>query len=260
MNDAGRRSRPAKQEARHPTRRRSPGRPEARPGRERNPDMDHETVESRIRGLVADHLGVGVEDIGRNVSLVDELAADSLDLVEIALAIEANLGVVLPQQFLDEVRTCGQLIDATVALAARRRAERRREQAPVGLRARLTPAAAERHWTVERSSCSRPTPRSRWSRTPSGQGRARAWSSAWAPARARVFSPASGGSSPDSASEASRWKSAAIPPRLGGARTTRPDSRAKATRRREPRRRHAPLTGATGSTPRWRSRHAHPDP
>jgi acyl carrier protein len=108
---------------------------------------DFVDVESRIRDLVADHLGVGAGDLARDVSLVEDLAADSLDLVEIALAIEANLGVVMPRHFLDEVRTCGELIDATIALARRRPTAVPR---PVALRARLTPPGLERSWAVER--------------------------------------------------------------------------------------------------------------
>jgi acyl carrier protein len=47
-----------------------------------------QSMEPRIRALVADHLGVEIDDLRADVSLVDDLAADSLDLVEIALAVE----------------------------------------------------------------------------------------------------------------------------------------------------------------------------
>jgi acyl carrier protein len=119
-------------------------------------EIDHATLvqrddfELRIRGLIADNLGVGTEDLARNVSLIDDLAADSLDLVEIALAIETTLGVVLPRYFLDDVRTCGELIDSTLAYVRRRRKVERRDDEPVALRARLTPAGGERGWAVER--------------------------------------------------------------------------------------------------------------
>jgi len=48
---------------------------------------DSVDLEGSIRTVVADRLGLGVDDLGHEVSLVDDLAADSLDLVEIALAI-----------------------------------------------------------------------------------------------------------------------------------------------------------------------------
>jgi len=111
---------------------------------------DAADLEASIRTVVADRLGLGVDDLRHEVSLVDDLAADSLDLVEIALAIEANLGIVLPRNFLDEVRTCGELIDATVRLAKLRRRVDRGDDQPVALRARLTPGGDARPWTIER--------------------------------------------------------------------------------------------------------------
>jgi acyl carrier protein len=74
-------------------------------------------VEPRVRRVVADTLGVGGEELGAEVSLVDDLAADSLDLVEIAVALEAELGIAVPERLLEEVRTYGELVDATVWLA-----------------------------------------------------------------------------------------------------------------------------------------------
>jgi len=108
-------------------------------------------VEACIRGLLADHLGVDTEQITPEVSLVDDLAADSLDLVEIALAIEGNLGVILPHQFLDRVRTCGDLVDETLAVVRRgRRGTGSHGDAPVPVLARITPPGTPPPWTIER--------------------------------------------------------------------------------------------------------------
>ena len=108
-------------------------------------------VENRIRSLLVEHLGVDAEQLAGHVSLVDDLAADSLDLVEIELAIEANLGVILPGRFLADVRTCADLVDATVALVRERRTIRGEDDEPtVPLRARITPAGPAPGWVVER--------------------------------------------------------------------------------------------------------------
>ena len=108
-------------------------------------------VEACIHTLLADHLGVDVERIAPEVSLVDDLAADSLDLVEVALAIEGNLGIILPHQFLDRVRTCGELVDETLAIVRRgRRASASHGDVPVPLLARITPPGTPPPWTVER--------------------------------------------------------------------------------------------------------------
>ena len=67
-------------------------------------------VEPRIRRLVAEQLGIGPEELSPIVSLTDDLAADSLDLVELGLAIEQDLDVVLPDHLMAEVRTYGDLL------------------------------------------------------------------------------------------------------------------------------------------------------
>jgi acyl carrier protein len=67
-------------------------------------------VEPRIRRLVAEQLGIGPDELSPIVSLTDDLAADSLDLVELGLAIEQELDIVLPDHLMTEVRTYGDLL------------------------------------------------------------------------------------------------------------------------------------------------------
>src|SRR5689334_4099226 len=69
-------------------------------------------VEPHVRRLLAEQLGVGVEELVSEVSLRDDLAADSLDLVELALALEGEFAVVVSDRILDEVRTFGDLVRA----------------------------------------------------------------------------------------------------------------------------------------------------
>ena len=93
-------------------------------------------LEASVRCLVADRLGVDVDELAPDVSLVDDLAADSLDFVEIAIAIEGELGVSVPQRLLDDVRTCGDLVHATLEVA-RGAPARRDEPTRVVVRARV---------------------------------------------------------------------------------------------------------------------------
>jgi acyl carrier protein len=78
-------------------------------------DVDTVSVEQAIRRVVAEWLGVSAEDLVPEVSLVDELAADSLDLIEIGLALEAECDVVLDDRLLESVRTYRELVDAVLA-------------------------------------------------------------------------------------------------------------------------------------------------
>jgi len=97
--------------------------------------MQH-AFEPRVRRVVADILGVDPDALGPDVSLTDDLAADSLDLAELAVRLEDDLGIVLPDRALDDVRTYGELTRATL-LRARRRRDVPRDAEPVTLIARL---------------------------------------------------------------------------------------------------------------------------
>jgi acyl carrier protein len=86
-----------------------------------------EFVEPRVRHVVAEQLGVDVADLEPGVTLRDDLAADPQDLVELALRLERELGVVVSDRVVADVRSYGDLVDATVRLLLthRRRVARR---------------------------------------------------------------------------------------------------------------------------------------
>ncbi len=77
--------------------------------------MPQSALEPRVRRLVADTLGVGVEDLQPEVSLTDDLAADSLDLAELLARLETELGLVLPDRLVEGLRTYGDLVRAAVS-------------------------------------------------------------------------------------------------------------------------------------------------
>jgi acyl carrier protein len=73
-------------------------------------------VEPRVRQVVADHLGIDEADLTPEVSLTDDLAADSLDLLELTLGLEQELSIRIPESMLASVRTYGDLVAAAEAL------------------------------------------------------------------------------------------------------------------------------------------------
>jgi len=81
-----------------------------------------ELQEARIRCVVADQLGVSIEELGRDVSLTDDLAVDSLDMLDLALALRHELGVEVPDSAMVDVCTYGELVDLTLELDRERRA------------------------------------------------------------------------------------------------------------------------------------------
>ena len=80
-----------------------------------------EFVEPRVRRVVADRLGVSLEELAPDVSLIDDLAADSLDLVELAVEIERQFGITMPESLIDEIRTYGDVVDTVQRLSRAQR-------------------------------------------------------------------------------------------------------------------------------------------
>jgi len=76
----------------------------------------HTFLEPRLRRMVAETLGVDAEDLSADVSLTDDLAADSLDLAEVAVRLESEFGVSVPDRIIDRIRTYGDLVRTTLAL------------------------------------------------------------------------------------------------------------------------------------------------
>ena len=95
--------------------------------------MKPEFLEPRLRPIVADLLGVDAEALAPHVSLTDDLAADSLDLVEVALAIESHLGIEIPERTIEKIRTYGDLVQAAVAQAERQDVRMPEETTPAPL-------------------------------------------------------------------------------------------------------------------------------
>jgi acyl carrier protein len=96
--------------------------------------MMHAFVDPRVRHLVADTLGVDADELTAEVSLTDDLAADSLDLAELAVRLETELGIVVPDRVVRALGTYGELVRTTVALTA---AAQGKDERPIAIWTRL---------------------------------------------------------------------------------------------------------------------------
>jgi len=77
-------------------------------------------LEETIRRVVAAELGVAPESLAPDVSLVDDLATDSLDLLELAMSLEEALGLTFSSDTIEQVRTYGELVSAVIGTARSR--------------------------------------------------------------------------------------------------------------------------------------------
>jgi len=73
-----------------------------------------ELVEPELRRLVAGALGVGPELLVTTVSFEQDLAADALDRLHLAILAEHCFGVTIPESAIERVQTYGDLVDAVV--------------------------------------------------------------------------------------------------------------------------------------------------
>lgn len=67
-------------------------------------------IENKVKGIIADKLGVDEQDIESKSKLVDDLGADSLDTVELIMAIEDEFDLDIPDDEAEELVTVGGLI------------------------------------------------------------------------------------------------------------------------------------------------------
>jgi acyl carrier protein len=73
-------------------------------------------VAACVYGTLADLLGIDETALEPDLSLADDLAVDSLELLEVAVTLEGSLGVTFPRRRLEHVRTCEQLLALTLSL------------------------------------------------------------------------------------------------------------------------------------------------
>ena len=68
-------------------------------------------LEEKVISIVAEHLQVLKEEITRDSSFVDDLKADSLDIVELVMGFEDEFKIKIPDEDYDKIRTVGNAID-----------------------------------------------------------------------------------------------------------------------------------------------------
>ena len=67
-------------------------------------------VFEKVKEIVADQLGVSAEEVKPESSFVDDLGADSLDTVELVMALEESFDGEIPDEDAEKIRTVGEAI------------------------------------------------------------------------------------------------------------------------------------------------------
>lgn len=63
-----------------------------------------------VKAIIAEQLGVKIEEVTDSASFIDDLGADSLDTVELVMALEEKFGVEIPDEDAEKMTTVGEAI------------------------------------------------------------------------------------------------------------------------------------------------------
>ena len=68
-------------------------------------------IETKVKSIIADQLGVGEDEIKPESSFIEDLGADSLDIVELVMAMEEEFEVEIPDEEAENIKTVGDAVN-----------------------------------------------------------------------------------------------------------------------------------------------------
>ena len=72
-------------------------------------------IADRVKKIVVEHLGVEEDKVTETASFIDDLGADSLDTVELVMALEEEFGCEIPDEEAEKITSVQQAIDYVTA-------------------------------------------------------------------------------------------------------------------------------------------------
>jgi acyl carrier protein len=80
--------------------------------------VTREQVLQKVKTIVVDQLGVEEEEVTEQASFIEDLAADSLDLVELIMGAEEEFKIEIPDEDAEKLLTVGAAVDYIIAKKA----------------------------------------------------------------------------------------------------------------------------------------------
>ena len=72
---------------------------------------EKEKVFEKVKGIIVDQLGVEEEEVTIEASFIEDLGADSLDIVELIMALEEEFGLELPDDEAEKIATVNDAVE-----------------------------------------------------------------------------------------------------------------------------------------------------
>ena len=73
--------------------------------------MSEGSIEAKVKEIIVEQLGVNEDQVNREAKMIDDLGADSLDAVELVMAIEEEFGIEVPDDEAEKLNAVGEIID-----------------------------------------------------------------------------------------------------------------------------------------------------
>lgn len=73
--------------------------------------MSSEEIFDKVKEIIVEQLGVGEDSVNEESSFIEDLGADSLDIVELIMAIEEEFDIEIPDADAEKVVTVGDVVD-----------------------------------------------------------------------------------------------------------------------------------------------------
>ena len=69
-----------------------------------------EEIAERVKSIIVDQLGVSMEEVTPEASFIEDLGADSLDIVELIMALEEEYDMEIPDEDAEKIQSVGDVI------------------------------------------------------------------------------------------------------------------------------------------------------
>ncbi|MGB4593153.1 MAG: acyl carrier protein [Coriobacteriia bacterium] len=76
--------------------------------------MENEEIFDKVKEIIVEQLNVEDDDVTAEASFIDDLGADSLDIVELVMALEESFGISIPDEEAEGIKTVGDAVSYIV--------------------------------------------------------------------------------------------------------------------------------------------------